>query len=51
MGILKACVTTLNLLFILLIWFVSRSAKDRATAIGLGSMAALMVANSFLMWR
>ena len=51
MKIIETVVTTLDVLLILLLFFIGREAKDKPTAIGFGSIIVLLIANIFLMWR
>lgn len=50
MEIIKTVITTLDILHILLFLMFGKTAKDRTTAIGFGSMIVLMVANISLIW-
>lgn len=51
MVIIKTVISTLDVLLILLLFFVGRELKDKPTAIGFGSMIMLLIINIFLMWR
>lgn len=51
MVIVKTVISTLDVLLILLLFFVGRESKDKSTAIGFGSMIILLIINIFLMWR
>ena len=51
MVIVKTVISTLDVLLILLLFFVGRESKDYPTAIGFGSMIVLLIINIFLMWR
>lgn len=48
MEIIKTVITTLD---ILLFFTFGKTAKDKPTAIGFGSMIMLLIINIFLMWR
>lgn len=50
MEIIKTVITTLDVLMILLFFTFGKTAKDKSTAIGFGSMIVLIVANMSLMW-
>ena len=50
MEITKTVITTLDVLMILLFFSFGKTAKDKSTAIGFGSMIVLIVANMSLMW-
>ena len=50
MEITKTVITTLDVLMILLFFSFGKTAKDKPTAIGFGSMIVLIVANMSLMW-
>lgn len=51
MEIIKTVITTLDILLILLFFTFGKTAKDKTTAIGFGSMIMLLIINIFLMWR
>lgn len=51
MVIVKTVISTLDVLLILLLFFVGRESKDEPTAIGFGSMIMLLIINIFLVWR
>lgn len=51
MVIVKTVISTLDVLLILLLFFVCRESKDEPTAIGFGSMIMLLIINIFLVWR
>lgn len=51
MEIIKTVITTLDILLILLLFTFGKTAKDKPTAIGFGSMIMLLIINIFLMWR
>ena len=51
MVIVKTVISTLDVLLILLLFFVGRGSKDKSTAIGFGSMIMLLIINIFLVWR
>ena len=51
MEIIKTVITTLDILLILLFLMFGKTAKDRTTAIGFGSMIVLFIANIFMMWN
>lgn len=50
MEIIKTVITTLDVLMILLFFSFGKTAKDKSTAIGFGSIIVLIVANMSLMW-
>lgn len=51
MQIFRVITTVFDAWFILLIWMFWRSQKNESTKIGLSVMAALILANAFLIWR
>lgn len=51
MEIIKTVITTLDILLILLFFTFEKTAKDKPTAIGFGSMIMLLIINIFLVWR
>lgn len=51
MEIIKAIVSTLDVLLILILFVYGRTSKDREMASGLGVTIVLLMLNIFLMWR
>lgn len=51
MEVFRVIITILDVWYISLIWIFSRNVKNGKTAIGLYVMAALAMANAFLIWR
>ena len=51
MVIIKTIISTLDVIFMLILFVSGRESKDKETAIALGVLVMLLLLNMFLMWR
>lgn len=51
MTVMKTVISTLDMLLVMMLFFVGRESKDKQTAIGFGIMIVLILANICMIWK
>ena len=51
MAVIKTVISTLDMLLVIMLFFVGRESEDKQTAIGLGVIITLVLANICMIWK